>query len=368
MKQIFSSFIYENPLPHLYPMNSAFPNVCELSDGRLLAAHQMGLAFESVDGTTCLSESLDGGRTWSKAWKAFDKAGQQRPTSECAKVTELADGRLVMLGYEFYRDNPELPLGNPQTGGLLEDFVFWTESSDGGKTWSERHHIPTSWEGHTEASAPIYVLQDGSWATPIAGFHAWDGSEVSKNCSRLLRSYDEGKTWNDDVICMEWPGNTVICYEQRMCQLEDGTLVVVAWNEDCVTGERLHNHIAISTDNGKTFKGPIDTGIQGQSSGIAALDGTKLITLHALRRDTDEPGVYACIADVAGGQWKQLSIEKIWTPNVPMIKNTKMAEIFSFVKFGQPGVVRLADGSIMMTLWICEEGCYKTLAAKYELE
>jgi len=368
MKQIFSSFIYENPLPHLYPMNSAFPNVCELSDGRLLAAHQMGVAFESVDGTTCLSESLDGGRTWSKPRKIFDKTAQQRPTSECAKVTELADGRLVMLGYEFYRDNPDLPLANPKTGGLLEDFVFWTESSDGGKTWSERHPISTTWAGHTEASAPIYVLQDGSWATPIAGFHAWDGSEVSKNCSRLLRSYDEGKTWNDDTICMEFPGNTVICYEQRMCQLEDGTLVVVAWNEDVITGERLHNHIAISTDNGKSFSGPIDTGIQGQSSGIAALDGTKLITLHALRRDTDEPGVYACIADVSSGQWKQLSFEKIWTPNVPMIKNTKMAEIFSFIKFGQPGVVRLADGSIMMTLWICEEGCYKTLAAKYELE
>ena len=367
MKQLFSSYIYENPLPQLYPMNSAFPNVCELSDGRLLAAHQMGVAFESVDGATYLSESTDGGKTWSEAWKAFDTTGEACPISESAKITELPDGRLVMLGYAFYRENPKLPLANAETGGLLDDFVFWAESTDGGKTWSELRHIANAWGAHTEASAPLYVLQDGSWATPIAGFHKWDGSEASKNCGRLLRSYDEGKTWNDDTICMEFPGNTVICYEQRMCELADGTLVVVAWNEDVVTGARLHNHIAISTDNGKTFSAPIDTGIQGQSSGITALDGTKILTLHALRRDTDEPGVYACIADVAGGEYKLLSKERIWKPNTPMTRINNFAEIFAFIKFGQPGVVRLADGSIMMTLWICEEGCYKTLSARFEL-
>lgn len=366
MKKLFSSFIYENPLPQLYPMNSAFPNICELSDGRLLAAHQMGVAFESVDGTTYLSESVDGGKTWSKPWKAFDKSKQSRPTSECGKITELPDGRLVMMGYEFYRDNPELPLANAETGGLLEDFVFWAESTDGGKTWSERYHIPNAWEGSTEASAPISVLQDGSFATPIAGFHRWDGSEVSKNCGRLLRSYDQGKTWNDDTVCIEFPQNTVICYEQRMCQLDDGTLVVVAWNED-VSGERFNNHITISTDNGKTFSKPIDTGIRGQSTGIVALDGNKILTMHALRRDTDEPGVYACIGEIIDGKYTLLSKELVWKPNVPMTRINNFAEIFAFIKFGQPGVIRLKDGSIMLSLWLCEEGQYKTLCAKFEL-
>ena len=366
MKQITSSYIYENPLPQLYPMNSAFPNVVELPDGRLLAAHQMGVAFESVEGATHICESTDGGKTWSKPWRAFP-VEQGRPISECAKLTLLPDGRLLLLGYAFYRDNPELALANAQTGGLLDNFVFWAESTDGGKTWSEKRQIPNAWEGHTEASAPIYVLQDGSWATPLAGFPDWEGNKASKDCGRLVRSYDQGKTWNDDTICMEFPGNTVLCYEQRMCQLEDGTLVVVAWNEDTATGERLHNHISISTDNGKTFSAPIDTGIQGQSTGIVALDGTKIMTMHAVRRDTDEPGVYACIADVAGGEYKLLSKERIWKPNTPMTRNTTFAEIFAFIKFGQPGVVRLSDGSIMMTLWICEEGCYKTWAAKYEL-
>ena len=47
------------------------------------------------------------------------------------------------------------------------------------------------------------------------------------------------KTWNDDTVCAFFPGDTVTCYEQRMCQLEDGTLVVISWNEDMKTGQQV---------------------------------------------------------------------------------------------------------------------------------
>lgn len=367
MKKLYSAFIYENPKPLLYAKNSMFPNICVLPDGKLLAAHQIGQAFESVDATTHLSESTDGGKTWSAPWRADMEGIDARPTSECAKITCLPDGRLVMIGYAFYRDDPEEGLGNAQTGGLLEDYVFWAESSDGGKTWSERREIPTKWNGHTEASAPIYVLHDGSWATPITGFPDWEGKMTSSVCGRLLRSYDAGKTWNDDVVCMEFPENAVLCYEQRMCQLDDGTIVVVAWNEDTATGMRMNNHITISTDNGKTFSKPIDTGIRGQATGIVALGGNRFMMLHAVRADTDRPGVYACIAEFDGQQYRAVSCECIWSPTAPVTKNNNFAEIFAFLKFGQPGAVRLPDGDILLHLWLCEEGCYKTQSTRYQM-
>lgn len=65
MRHSALNIIYENPMPHLRAVNSCFPWVCRRKDGALLASHQMGQAFESVDGTTHLSISKDGGLTWS---------------------------------------------------------------------------------------------------------------------------------------------------------------------------------------------------------------------------------------------------------------------------------------------------------------
>jgi len=49
------------------------------------------------------------------------------------------------------------------------------------------------------------------------------------------------------------------------------------------------------------------------------------------------------------------------------VKNTKVAEIFSFLKFGQPSAIRLADGDILMSHWFCEDGMYKTCATRIKL-
>ena len=367
MKPVASHIIYENPLPQLRAVNSAFPYLCELPGGTILASHQMGQAFESVDGTSFLSESTDGGVTWSKPWRMYDKSAEAVPLNDNCKIIRLADGRLVALGYQFFREDPELPLGNPQTGGLLNDEIFFSISEDGGKTWSARQSVNCAWGNHVEASAPLTVLQDGSWAAPITGFAKWDGTPAGRNCGRLLRTYDEGNTWNDDAVCAFFPGDTVTCFEQRMCQLEDGTLVVISWNEDMQTGQRLPNHLHFSHDNGKTFTGPVSTGIGGQASFVMALDGTRVLTLHAVRRDTDRPGIYACIADVSGNSWKLEEMACVWEPNVPVVKNAKMAEIFSFLKFGQPGAIRLSDGDILMSHWLYEDGQYKTCATRIKL-
>lgn len=367
MKTVTSNIIYENPLPQLRAVNSAFPFLCQLPDGRLLATHQMGQAFESVDGTSFLSESTDGGLTWSKPRQMFDKSGETVPLNDNCKVSRLADGSLVVLGYQFFREDPELPLGNAQTGGLLSDEIFFSRSFDEGKTWTPRQNVPCAWGNHVEASAPITELQDGSWATPITGFAKWDGTSAGRNCGRLLRSYDRGETWNDDTVCAAFPGDSVTCFEQRLTQLEDGTLVVIGWNEDLVTGQRLPNHLFFSHDNGKTFTGPVSTDIMGQASFVMALEGTKVLTLHAIRRDTDRPGIYACIADVAGDRWQLLEQACVWEPNTPIVKNARAAEIFAFLKFGQPGAIQLADGDILIAHWHCEEGVYKTRATRIRL-
>ena len=366
MNILNSSIIYENPLPQLRSRQAFFPYACQCADGSLLAMYAIGEAFESVDSTTVTSRSFDGGLTWTAPKACFDKSPFPVPITDYAKAIALPDGRLLAVGYAYLRPDPEKPIGNPENGGVLDDFVFFATSDDNGETWSEVKKIAEHWGGHTEASAPITLLQDGSWITPITGFPTWDGKLTGAVQGRALLSNDGGESWNDDAVCMDF-GKDVTCYEQRMCQLASGTIVCIGWNEDLVTGQRLENHITYSEDGGATWSAPIPTGILGQASSVCAIGGEKILALHALRRDTDRPGIYGCIVDFSEKKWNITEKQLLWEPNTPMVKDGHMAEIFSFLKFGQPGAIRLADGDILMTHWFAEQGQYKTCATRIQL-
>ncbi|MCQ2400740.1 MAG: hypothetical protein MJ059_02320 [Lachnospiraceae bacterium] len=41
------------------------------------------------------------------------------PMTESCKLTNIGEGKIMALGYAYFRDDPSLPLGNPETGGLV---------------------------------------------------------------------------------------------------------------------------------------------------------------------------------------------------------------------------------------------------------
>ena len=367
MKVINTAIIYENPLPQLQSIQSYFPFLFETADGRIGAVTVLGEAFESVNGRSYISFSTDGGRRFGAPRVMFDHGEREGRLTDYAKATALSDGRIVALGYAYLRDDPSLPIGNPENGGVLDDFVFWSVSEDGGKSFSEMRKIDCSWGPHVEASAPLTVLSDGSWITPITGFPDWEGKMHGKLCGRALRSYNGGADWDDSVVCMDFGKSPITCYEERMCQTESGVIINIGWNENTETGERLMNHYTYSTDGGKSFSHPISTGVRGQASSVCSLGGERILALHAVRRDTDRPGIYGYVIDFSERSWRVVDEALLWEPPSPMKKDSRMAEIFSFLKFGQPGAILLSDGDVMMSYWFCENGEYKTVASRIRL-
>jgi len=367
MKVKSSSIIYENPLPQLRSIQSTFPFLFELPTGRIGAVSVLGEAFESVNGRSHICFSDDGAKTFSRPIPMFDHEDREGRLTDYAKATSLPDGRILAIGYAYLRDDPTLPIGNPENGGVLDDFVFWSISEDGGKSFSKMKKIDCAWGPHVEASAPVTLLRDGSWITPITGFPDWEGNMHGKLCGRALRSYDEGRSWHDDVISMDFGDTPITCYEQRMCQTDSGAIISIGWNENLETGERLTNHYTYSLDNGKTFSEPISTGILGQASSVLALGGERLLALHAVRRDTDRPGIYGYVIDFSERSWNIIDSAIIWEPKTPLKKDERMAEIFSFLKFGQPGAILLSDGDVLMSHWYAESGEYKTVATRISL-
>jgi hypothetical protein len=152
-----------------------------------------------------------------------------------------------------------------------------------------------------------------------------------------------------------------------MCQLESGAILCIGWNENVETGERMENHYTVSYDNGKTWSAPAPTGVRGQASSLCALGGEKFLALHAVRRDTDRPGIYAYVVDFSDKTWRIVDECVVFEPFVPVLKDEKMAEIFAFLKFGQPGAILLSDGDLLMSHWYAQDGRYVVVATRIQL-
>jgi sialidase-1 len=363
-----SHVIYENPLPQLTSRHSFFPSIVQLANGDLLASHVLGQAFESVDQSTYLSRSTDKGRSWELLPPINIHKEREYITSDYLKLSKIENNGLLLFGYEYFRLDPDLPIGNPENGGTLPDRVIMLKSFDLGTTWSKPHEIATSFLHQVEASAPILELKSGVWVSPATGFPSWNGVLPDRQCGRLLRSIDYGNSWDDSSIIMEFPRNTISIYEQRICQMPDtGTLIVISWNEDIISGERYPNHYAVSNDDGNSFSGPYSTGVMGQASSVMPIDGNRLLALHSIRRDTDRPGIYGYIVNLKNNTWDIEYSNIIWEPQSPMVKNSRMAEVFSFLKFGQPSAIKLLDGSIAMVHWATENGQGKTIYTRLSI-
>lgn len=361
LEKIDEGIVYENKLPQLRSRHSYFPAACERDDGVILVSHVIGEAFESVDLTTYVSISSDLGRHFTLIEQPLaDLSDVPVPVSDSFKLTNAGGQHLLAFGYGLIRSNPELPIGNSETGGLLDSQVLFMESFDGGLTFSKPLHINTTWGDHAEASAPLTILPNGDYVAPIAPFPKWDGTMTGKNCGRLIRSSDKGKNWHDQSVTMDL-GDDISVWEQRLCRLDQDTLVVIAWNENLANGGRLNNHYAISHDRGLTFAGPFDTGVGGQAASVCSIGGNRLVAFHSMRREGDKQGVLACIVNLKHDRWEVEETAMIWMPSSRIVKDTGMADVFSMLKFGQPSAILLSDGTLFYTQWVIENNQGRTI-------
>ena len=349
-------------------LNGYFPNIVKTDDGTFVAAVVTGEDFESPDHTTCLFKSHDKGKTWEPAGPIIDKSTYGYPMPDSIKISYCGGSELIAMGYCFPMKNNEVSISNPKTGGLLPDHVVFLRSHDLGSSWSRPEIIKTSFKNSVEASAPVTVLKNGWYATPITNFPDWDGRMQEAHRGKLLLSKDGGVTWSDDTVTISFPEGDISVYEQRICQLDDGRITVISWNEKMDGSSRLPNHFAISEDNGASFSEALPTGIYGQTASVSSIGKGKVLALHCIRRDTDKPGIYAYIVDLSRRSWDILYEKRIWEPSVPITADPNMSEIFAYLKFGQPSVIR-EDGNLFMQVnWMIENGQGKAVWRRLSMQ
>jgi len=356
IEKIDEYVIYENPLPQLRSRHGAFPGITQLLSGEIIALFVIGEAFESVDSNVFVSRSKDSGKTWQLQGPLYDRSKLDLgfAVSDSLKSTLLSDGTLVAIGYRFHRRNPDLPVGNAE-GGLLSGDDIVSFSTDDGKTWTIPKVIQHGYPELLETSGPCIELHSGDLMATSCPCFMWDGTNPTGQVGILLRSSDRGLTWDTSKHYFTTRVKNISSWESRLCEMQDGRIVVIFWAYDHIAKKHLPNYVSVSHDDGDTWSDPINTGHMGQASNLMWLGGDKLLTVHAHR--VGDIGLYVRLIDFAEDKWKMVEENVIWDGGkISGNKGKTIIEQWASIKFGQPSLLGLDNGEILATHW-CFEDC-----------
>ncbi|HWQ90324.1 MAG TPA: sialidase family protein [Clostridia bacterium] len=172
----------------------------QLSDGRLLYA---GVELWSASRKVGVCESRDDGQTWRWLSDIPTRPGDDYREYHELHAVETADGRVVVQIRNHNSKN--------------RDETLQTESTDGGKTWSEPHGI-----GVWGLPSALLRLRNGNLLMTYGHRRAPLGNQA-----RL--SVDHGRTWSEPVIISGDGTSGDLGYPSTV-ELADGSLLTV-WYE-----------------------------------------------------------------------------------------------------------------------------------------
>ncbi len=290
----------------------AFPDVCRLSDGRLMSVFYAGYGHVSLPNETlpkggriCYCTSSDEGHTWSDAKVLYDGPDDDRDPS----IVQLKNGRLSCNFFSLRKTD----VSGKHWIGLGSWMVT---SGDLGKSWSKPRQISKD----TYCSAPIRELSDGRL---LLGLYR----ETKKSANgAVITSDDGGKTWNAVVDIDN--GGFRLDAETDVIELSDGTLYAAQRPKMC---------FSISKDRGKTWSVSKPIGFAGHCPYFLRTRDGIILLAHRVPSTSLHYSLDEC---------------KTWSQNVQV----------DTLGGAYPSMVNLKDGSVLIVYY--EEGSGSSIRAK----
>lgn len=290
----------------------AFPDVCRLSDGRLMCVFYAGYGHIALPNAQlpqggrisyCLSR--DEGRTWTEAKILYDGPDDDRDPS----IVQLTNGTLICNYFSLRKGKTE---------GSYEGAGSWiVTSNDAGTTWSEPRMISKT----HYCSSPIRELSNGRL---IVGLYtdAGKGSQGS-----VVFSDDGGKTWQSEVLIDN--GGIQLDAETDLIELNDHTLYAA---------QRPKMSFATSKDFGSTWTVSKPMGFEGHCPYFLRTNDDIILLAFRLPNTSLRFSLDEC---------------RTWSGNV----------VIDEVIGAYPSLVNLKDGSVLVVYY--EEGGGSSIRAKH---
>lgn len=256
----------------------AFPDVCRLKNGDLLAVFYAGythVSFPAGDvpmgGRICMVRSLDDGRNWSSPEVLFDDVNDNRDPS----VAQLDDGTVVCTFFSTAMKGAPLKssaefnwkLYHERAQGLGAQIVY---SHDNGHTWDKSATtITKDWY----CSSPVRQLKDGTCLLGLYRESPEKKGDFNVAWGGVTRSTDHGKTWSEPVAIGK-DAKLPLDAETDVIPLKDGTLLAA------LRSSKVDMHYATSNDEGKTWSVVKDIGFKAQCPYLFRMSSGEILLGH----------------------------------------------------------------------------------------
>lgn len=336
-----------------------FPGLCLKKDGTLSLLFISGSDFESSDQRVFSYSGTPDGLDWTyrSLWDEIRIDGHI--FTACAKPTVLPDGRLLALGYGYVRDMPEMSISEyAEKHGrfpTVKNFVAF--SDDGGYTYAKPEFLNLPRPG-IEFSGPAVLMDDGR----LLAFGPPFNIENQGQIGLCYESIDGGKTWREKSIFHH--GNTVATWECRGISLGGPRVAVIVWCFDCQKQCHLTNRLAFSEDAGETWQ-LFDTGLPGQAANLLKFPDKSLGIVYA-KREGEKPGIYLAKGQLLPEKgWIITETELLYDAAQSANVEGQILQQFNNLKFGQPSLTTLQDGSYLLLFWQKRDDKYQVIIRKY---
>lgn len=338
-----------------------FPGLCALGSGSILSVFQVGTAKHSPDSTLALCRSRDRGATWRQVPARLQTSIDGVPGSLSAgAIVEASPGRLQLVATWFDRSDPERPLFDPATEGILHSKLLSATSGDGGDTWSTWQQLPTPGLTGCSTTGPMVEWNDGTLACAFESYKEFDDPRPARHGAWIIVSHDRGQTFGDPLLVAQDPSGETYYWDQRLCPTtQPGELVALFWTHDRALKRDLNVHLLQATIIDNTLDcGLIQaTTIPGQIAAPLVLDDGRLLAFVVDRR---RPGTMKL--------WTSRDMGGAWPPDECLLihthderatvaqrgDNVDYAQYWEDMgkwSFGHPAIARLDQHRVLLTYY-----------------
>lgn len=154
----------------------------------------------------------------------------------------------------FKKDNVYIVWqGKGEQGGSLSDDLYFTRSSNYGRSWSSREKITTS--GANDASPSLILYKNTLYC-------AYQNNEGKSWAIMLVRGYEQGNEW--DAIPLKVSATNVNCYSPKVVSSADDEIIVL-WYDNrersndiyarkfSITENKLLNEVRVSESRSSSW-------------------------------------------------------------------------------------------------------------------